>query len=158
MGVDRISYLPKEVLCHILSFLPTKLTVRTSILSKNWRYLWDSVSALDFDDTLLFNPNKGGFHGIGGVNFINFVDRVLIRNSESPTHMFGLCCSRRHSFHLNAWINNAIKRKLRVLSLSLDKVKDYTLAIAPFASEILVVLNLGRNFELDISGSFLFLV
>ncbi|MBA0591236.1 hypothetical protein Gorai_019917 [Gossypium raimondii] len=157
MGVDRISYLPKEVLCHILSFLPTKLTVRTSILSKNWRYLWDSVSALDFDDTLLFNPNKGGFHGIGGVNFINFVDRVLIRNSESPTHMFGLCCSRRHSFHLNAWINNAIKRKLRVLSLSLDKVKDYTLAIAPFASEILVVLNLGRNFELDISGSFLFL-
>ncbi|PPD67051.1 hypothetical protein GOBAR_DD36069 [Gossypium barbadense] len=66
--------------------------------------------------------NKGGFHGIGGVNFINFVDRVLIRNSESPTHMFGLCCSRRHSFHLNAWINNAIKRKLRVLSLSLDKI------------------------------------
>ncbi|KAB2006168.1 hypothetical protein ES319_D11G324400v1 [Gossypium barbadense] len=143
MGVDRISYLPKEVLCHILSFLPTKLTVRTSILSKNWRYLWDSVSALDFDDTLLFNPNKGGFHGIGGVNFINFVDRVLIRNSESPTHMFGLCCSRRHSFHLNAWINNAIKRKLRVLSLSLDKVKDYTLAIAPFASEILVNLFLS---------------
>ncbi|KAK5786761.1 hypothetical protein PVK06_041405 [Gossypium arboreum] len=36
--------------------------------------------------------------------------------------MFGLCCSRRHSFHLNAWINNAIKHKLRVLSLSMDKV------------------------------------
>ncbi|KAA3472433.1 F-box/LRR-repeat protein [Gossypium australe] len=65
MGVDRISYLPKEVLCHILSFLPTKLTVRASILSKNWRYLWGSVSALDFDDTLLFNPNKDGFDGIG---------------------------------------------------------------------------------------------
>ncbi|MBA0742625.1 hypothetical protein Gogos_015664, partial [Gossypium gossypioides] len=40
---------------------------------------------------------------------------------------------QRHSFHLNAWINNAIKRKLRVLSLSMDKVKDYTLALAPFA-------------------------
>ncbi|MBA0859054.1 hypothetical protein Goshw_002845 [Gossypium schwendimanii] len=38
----------------------------------------------------------------------------------------------RHSFHLNAWISNAIKRKLRVLSLSMDKVKDYTLALAPF--------------------------
>ncbi|PPR97259.1 hypothetical protein GOBAR_AA23413 [Gossypium barbadense] len=58
---------------------------------------------------------------------------------------------RRHSFHLNAWINNAIKHKLQVLSLSMDKVKDYTIALAPFASEILVVLKLGRNFELDIS-------
>ncbi|MBA0716563.1 hypothetical protein Golax_015383 [Gossypium laxum] len=38
----------------------------------------------------------------------------------------------RRSFHLNAWISNAIKRKLRVLSLSMDKVKDYTLALAPF--------------------------
>lgn len=120
-------------------------------------YLWGSVSALDFDDTLLFNPNKGGFHGIGGVNFINFVDRVLIRNSKSPTHRFRLCCSRHHSFHLNAWIT-AIKRKLQVLSLSIGKVKDYTLALAPFASEILVVLKLERNFELDISGSFLFLI
>ncbi|MBA0654569.1 hypothetical protein Goklo_021547 [Gossypium klotzschianum] len=81
-----------------LSLLNKGMLVRTSILSKNWRYLWGSVSALDFDDTLLFNPNKGGFHGIGGVNFINFVDRVLIRNSESPTHMFGLCCV----FNLNS--------------------------------------------------------
>ncbi|MBA0833192.1 hypothetical protein Goarm_017522 [Gossypium armourianum] len=68
--------------------------------------------------------NKGM---LGGVNFINFVDRVLIRNSESPTHMFGLCCGRRHSFHLNAWINNAINF-------------EFSSCPCSFASEILVIV------------------
>ncbi|KAK8478284.1 hypothetical protein V6N11_021476 [Hibiscus sabdariffa] len=71
MDVDRFSYLPKKVAFHILYFLPTKLAVRTSILSRKWRYLWGSVSALDFDDTLLFSCKNGDIHGIGGVNFIN---------------------------------------------------------------------------------------
>lgn len=74
IGVDRISYLPK-VLCHILYFLLKKLTIRTSILSKIGDIYGVLFLLLTFDDTLLFNPNKGGFHGIGGVNFINFVDR-----------------------------------------------------------------------------------
>jgi len=34
--------LPKSIIIHILSFLPTKDAVRTSILSKRWEHRWSS--------------------------------------------------------------------------------------------------------------------
>nr|XP_009775070.1 PREDICTED: F-box/FBD/LRR-repeat protein At1g13570-like [Nicotiana sylvestris] len=37
---DRISYLPRNVVDHILESLPIQDAARTSILSKNWRYIW----------------------------------------------------------------------------------------------------------------------
>lgn len=45
---DRISALPSEVLCHILSFLPTNYAVRTTLLSKRWKNIWTSVPNLYF--------------------------------------------------------------------------------------------------------------
>ncbi|CAI8584405.1 unnamed protein product [Vicia faba] len=45
---DRLSDLPDSILSHILSFLPTELAARTSILSKRWKPIWLSVTTLDF--------------------------------------------------------------------------------------------------------------
>lgn len=57
---DRISKLPDAVLCHILSFMPTKYAVLTSVLSKRWQYLWTCVNTLDLDNSLLFHEPDDG--------------------------------------------------------------------------------------------------
>ncbi|KAK6942909.1 hypothetical protein RJ641_028286 [Dillenia turbinata] len=51
--LDFISNLPVEVLCHVISFLPSKQAVRTSILSALWKSLWtmrDTNLGFSLDD------------------------------------------------------------------------------------------------------------
>ncbi|CAN1332844.1 F-box/FBD/LRR-repeat protein At1g13570 [Linum perenne] len=50
ISVAGISKLPADVISLILTFLPIKESVRTSILSKQWRHLWRSVPQLVFDE------------------------------------------------------------------------------------------------------------
>ncbi|GFS32670.1 hypothetical protein Acr_00g0023910 [Actinidia rufa] len=57
---DRISALPDDVLSTILSFLTMKDYVKTSVLSKRWRYLCASLSNMDFDISTLFDWRNDG--------------------------------------------------------------------------------------------------
>lgn len=50
MELDRISNLPTGVSHQILSYLPIKEAVRTSVLSTNWRNKWTKLPCLVFDD------------------------------------------------------------------------------------------------------------
>lgn len=45
---DVINIMPKNVVSSILGFLPIQDAVRTSILSKNWRYNWTMLTQLVF--------------------------------------------------------------------------------------------------------------
>ncbi|CAG7861564.1 unnamed protein product [Brassica rapa] len=46
--VDLISSLPDKMLHHILSFVPTKVAITTSVLSKRWRHVWCKTPYLSF--------------------------------------------------------------------------------------------------------------
>uniref|UniRef100_A0A1J3CG84 FBD-associated F-box protein n=1 Tax=Noccaea caerulescens TaxID=107243 RepID=A0A1J3CG84_NOCCA len=72
--MDRMSLLPDDFLLHILSLLPTKDVLSTSLLSKRWRYLWKLVAKLEYIE---INDNTD--HG----RFVRFVDRSLFLNPDS---------------------------------------------------------------------------
>ncbi|XP_019242583.1 PREDICTED: F-box/FBD/LRR-repeat protein At5g56420-like, partial [Nicotiana attenuata] len=46
---DFISNLPEHLLCSVISYLPTKEAVATSIFSKRWRFLWKFLSRLSLN-------------------------------------------------------------------------------------------------------------
>jgi hypothetical protein len=86
--VDRISFLPDTILCHILSFIPTKQAVATSILSSKWKSLWLSVLTLDFEDKTFKNY----------ISFQNFVFiAIFSRHTTLPILSFRFKCSDNNS-------------------------------------------------------------
>lgn len=50
---DRISALPQAIIEKILTRMPIRDALRTSILSRKWRYSWTSMPILVFDDKLI---------------------------------------------------------------------------------------------------------
>ena len=57
---DVISNLPEEVLLRILSLVPTKSAVKTSVLSKRWELLWARVPSFkarssNYRNKIVFN-------------------------------------------------------------------------------------------------------
>ncbi|KAJ4818591.1 F-box/RNI/FBD-like domain protein [Rhynchospora pubera] len=56
-GVDRLSALPLEIKTSILRLLPIDQAVRTSSLSRSWRYVWTQVTRLSLDLSFPFDPD-----------------------------------------------------------------------------------------------------
>ncbi|KAL8523714.1 hypothetical protein ACS0TY_013618 [Phlomoides rotata] len=50
--VDRLSELPNSLIHLILSFLPMRDVVKTTLLSKRWKNLWTTIPCLNFCDLI----------------------------------------------------------------------------------------------------------
>jgi len=118
---DMISELPDEILCHILSFGTTKFAVKTSILSKRWRYIWVSVPVLQF--------NQQEFSRIE--NFINFVSCVLQYYEASDVERFSLAWNQGFDEQMaTTWLDYAARRNIRELTLDIQPAKEFTLPVS----------------------------
>ncbi|XP_071738880.1 F-box/FBD/LRR-repeat protein At1g13570-like [Rutidosis leptorrhynchoides] len=77
---DVINTMPSNVVSCILDFLPLQDAVRTSILSKNWRYKWTTINQVVFDNDLFeyIMRTKGDVDG-------RIITRVLVYHEGSLT-------------------------------------------------------------------------
>ncbi|KAL4626305.1 hypothetical protein ACB092_05G086700 [Castanea dentata] len=141
--VDRISNLPDSLICHILSFLPSKQSVATSTLSTRWKPLWTMVPALDFEDTE--KPNQR-YHGNNNrMTFIHFVCGVLAVRKPVPLKKFRLkLISPNHSihFHVRAWIYYAIGHGVEKLDLKLFLWRPFELPLIVLRCKSIEILTL----------------
>ncbi|CAN6932730.1 unnamed protein product, partial [Brassica oleracea] len=120
-----INDLPDPLLCHILSFLPTKDSVRSSLLSKRWRNIWLQVPVFDLDSVQFDNDVS---------SFMEFVDRFLESDKKLALDRFKLMCSYEDlddDSVLKSWIDALVRRRVRHL--------DFQLASCPVLEKLTVI-------------------
>ncbi|KAF5762064.1 putative F-box domain, FBD domain, leucine-rich repeat domain superfamily [Helianthus annuus] len=106
---DFISNMPDNVVTNILDRLPVQLALRTSILSRNWRFKWTMLTQLVFDDNFFeyltktsAENNHGGIisrlllNVKGGIEkFVFFMPKVIDNNDVENINHWILFLSRK---------------------------------------------------------------
>ncbi|KAK6143909.1 hypothetical protein DH2020_024257 [Rehmannia glutinosa] len=108
--IDRLSELPDSILIRILSFLPTKLSVATTILGRRWRFLWAHVPNFDFDGET-HSPEST-------MNFSDTINRVMLLSKVQTINTFRLYCSDKcRECEIETWLAAAIARNVQKFDL-----------------------------------------
>ncbi|KAJ0792914.1 putative F-box domain, leucine-rich repeat domain superfamily, F-box-like domain superfamily [Helianthus annuus] len=115
---DRISNLPEHLIDSILERLPIQDVIRTSILSKKWRYKWRTMRAVVFDEQISKKLAKNGAFGRHG--FIRVINQVLLLHKGSISKFY-LCI-------LDMFLDSFQDVNQWMLYLSTKGVKDFTIA------------------------------
>ena len=133
---DIISRLPDCMLAHILSFLPIKHAILTSILSSRWRVLWTLVPVLHLDKPTLDSIRTSTLYYI-----------LLPRNLST---LCKLCIDCPRPSFVDKCVQAAILRGVQELDLVLDlhnQTKELPASV--FFCTTLVVLKLRGHFLLN---------
>ncbi|XP_010507666.1 PREDICTED: F-box/LRR-repeat protein At3g03360-like [Camelina sativa] len=106
--VDSISSMLDEILQHILSLMPTRSAIRTSVLSKRWRHVWSGTPSLYFhkDD----RPDA------------NSINETLARYKAPKMMSFRILLNKVDDLaNMDGWIKFAFSRNVEKLLLYLER-------------------------------------
>ncbi|XP_027368605.1 FBD-associated F-box protein At2g26860-like [Abrus precatorius] len=152
-GVDMISQLPDEVLCHILSFLQSKESIATCLLSKRWRFLWTMVPTFDFVCSSSIPPTFGLVCSSSIVKTKPQDKFLSLRKTQRITR-FRLKCKNHRccSPLIQKWISSAVDGKVEHLNISLAPEQVvFTLSCNPlFTCTTIVTMKLKGYFRLSV--------
>ncbi|RHN81316.1 putative F-box domain-containing protein [Medicago truncatula] len=146
---DRLSNLSDELIIHILSFLTTKESYRTSVLSTRWESICTKIPNLDFELPKTTNPMSS--------KAIQSVYAALLRRTENLRKLRLYSDNGCTPYDMHLWVSKALDLKVEELELDCRSVEKPTLLPLRLSiSKSLVVLKLrGRtrprlNFSSDV--------
>lgn len=135
---DILSNLPDDILCYILSFLPTHESIATSLLSKQWRWLWRSVPAIYLDDRSFVGHDKPYS------SFIKFSEDVIqhcVRAYNNCLARFRINFNLPHC-HFEEWVDAILQRSVQHLYIWVFYSSKVPCSV--WSCRSLVVLDLSR--------------
>ncbi|CAG7909110.1 unnamed protein product [Brassica rapa] len=117
--MDKISHLPEALLLQILSLLPTKDVVATSVLAKRWKHIWKMVPKLNFDYHLNQSQHE---------TFSENVCRLLLSHKSSVLESLSLrfILDSCDGMDIGMWIGIAYARHVRELILDVETETRYS--------------------------------
>ena len=135
IAVDRISELPDPLLQEILSFLPTKQIVQSTILSKRWKHITTSIPVLE-SHTFNWDIESGYF---------NFLEKTLRSLSVKKFTLTDGMDIPKSVSRLDRWMSFAVKSDVEELNLTFVRGWDrrYQLPQSVFLAKSLTVLTLN---------------
>lgn len=144
-GEDTISDLPQSIIETILTKLPIRDAVRTSVLSSKWRYKWAALTQLVFDDKCASFSND---RTITENKLVKFITRFLFLH-EGPIHKFTLSTSYLQSSpDIDQWLLFLSRKDIKELVLEVGEGEWFRVPSCLFSCMKLASLELVRC-ELD---------
>ncbi|WMV44449.1 hypothetical protein MTR67_037834 [Solanum verrucosum] len=146
-GVDRISYLPDDILHNILSYLYIFDVVQLSILSKRWNYIWRTMPYLNFDINSFGCERINRPWDLGmAEKFKDFINWVFINQCGNTLVCFKLCCG--DIFGKGAifrWVRVVTTRNVQELVLNFCPAEPFELPYCVVTCESLRVLKIQMD-------------
>ncbi|CAN4126826.1 unnamed protein product [Withania somnifera] len=127
---DRISDLPRNVLDHIIELLPIQDAARTSILLRNWRYIWATLPNLKKSQS----------------KFKEAVDGILLMHTGDIIKFVLNATGARLSSYaiIDRWMFYVTRNGVKTLTLRISNDDTYTLPSSIFNCSTLRHLKLSN--------------
>ncbi|KAJ0439878.1 putative F-box domain-containing protein [Helianthus annuus] len=78
LNPDFISTLPQNIIEDILTRMPLRSALRTSVLSKKWRYTWRGMPKLVFTDKMVTLPSNRSYRQLNKYKLVSAIFHVLL--------------------------------------------------------------------------------
>ena len=126
-AVDAFAALPDEILQHVLSFLPAQPAVRTCVLARRWRRLWEGAAGLRITAANAPEPPCAPDDLVSSRELREFVDHLLLLRGGAPLDSCEFWFDVRDDVdvpHVNLWIRHVVRCQVRRLVLSITREND----------------------------------
>ncbi|XP_021976615.1 F-box/FBD/LRR-repeat protein At1g13570 isoform X1 [Helianthus annuus] len=142
-GEDYITDLPESIIETILTKLPLRDAVRTSVLSSKWRYKWATLTELEFNDTCV-SVSHIHSSALAAAKLVKFVNQFLLLH-DGPINRFTIYSSYLQRFpYLDQWLLFLSRKDVQELNIGFCQGDWFRAPSCLFSCKKLTALELVR--------------